>query len=547
MLEMKMIKDLPPRADAATSMSTPSARTAGMVETADSLSRKNRQNEQNGRKGHNRHLTSGHLLARNVIWNLLGTVAPLLVAIPALPRLIHAMGIDRFGLLTLAWVVIGYFSLFDFGFGRALTKLVAEKLGAGKTEEIPGLFWTSLALMLLFGSAGAVVMAVLSPWLVHSVLRIPAAIQTETLRAFYLLAGSLPVVISTTALRGFLEAHQRFGACSAVRIPLGIFTFAGPLLVLPFSAKLLPIVGVLALARLIACFVLWVLCVKADPSVKDRIAIRWNLAPELFHFGGWMTVTNIVSPMMVSLDRFLIGAVVSMSAVAYYSTPSEAVMKLLILPSAIVGVLFPAFSAGFAQDKKKTKLLFVRGVKYTFLALFPCILIVIVFAREGLTLWVGGAFAANGASVLRWLTIGVLFNGLAQIPFALVQGSGRPDITGKLHIVELPAYAFLVWLLVLRYGIEGAAIAWTARVTIDALILFGVSYTMLRTATQNLRRYLVPLASAILVLSVGALPMGFYTKVFYAGLSLFGFCFLTWFAFLDRSERLYARARIRAY
>src|SRR5437870_4492536 len=185
-------------------------------------------------------LTSGRLLAKNALWGLLGTVAPMLVAVPAVPRLIHAMGTDRFGVLTLAWVVIGYFSLFDFGFGRALTKLVAEELGAGQCKDIPGLFWTCLTLMLVFGCAGAAVMATLSPWMVNRVLRIPAAIQPETQRAFYILAASLPVVITSTALRGFLEAHQRFDVSTAVRIPLGIFTFGGPFLVLPFSVNLLP-------------------------------------------------------------------------------------------------------------------------------------------------------------------------------------------------------------------------------------------------------------------------------------------------------------------
>lgn len=498
-------------------------------------------------KHRNRYLTSGRLLAKNTLWNLLGTAAPLLVAVPAVPRLIHAMGTDRFGVLTLAWVVIGYFSLFDFGFGRALTKLVAEKLGAGKTGEVPALFWTSLVLMLLSGVLGAAVMAALSPWLVHSVLRIPAAIQAETLRAFYLLAASLPMVITTIALRGFLEAHQRFGACTAVRIPLGIFTFAGPSLVLPFSVNLLPIVGVLALARLVAGAVLWVLCVKTEPAVKHRIAIRWNLALALFHFGGWMTVTNFVSPLMASLDRFLIGAVVSVSAVAYYATPSEAITRLLIVPLAIVGVLFPAFSSGFAQDKVRTRLLFVRGVKYASLAIFPFLLVVIVFAREGLTLWAGAEFARQSTVVLQWLAIGVFFNGLAQIPFALVQGIGRPDITGKMHLLELPGYAMLLWVLVRRMGIEGAAMAWTARVVVDAVILFGLSYRILRTEPLNLRRFAVPIASALLLLTLGSIPMSIYVKVSFTALTLLAFAFITWFALLDPTERLYARTRIRAY
>ncbi|HIB84841.1 MAG TPA: flippase, partial [Chromatiaceae bacterium] len=152
--------------------------------------------------------TSGRRLARNVLWNLLGTGAPLLVAIVAIPILIDGLGTARFGVLTLAWMVVGYFSLFDLGLGRALTKLVAEKLGKGLDDEIPALIWTAISLMTVLGVLGAVVVAALSPWLVVGVLKIPLDLQPETLTAFYLLAASIPIVIGTTGLRGILEAHQ---------------------------------------------------------------------------------------------------------------------------------------------------------------------------------------------------------------------------------------------------------------------------------------------------------------------------------------------------
>ena len=66
------------------------------------------------------------------------------VAVVAIPSLIRVLGVPRFGVLSLAWTVIGYFSLFDLGMGRALTKLVADKLGAQQEHAIPGLAWTSL-------------------------------------------------------------------------------------------------------------------------------------------------------------------------------------------------------------------------------------------------------------------------------------------------------------------------------------------------------------------------------------------------------------------
>ena len=69
---------------------------------------------------------------------------PLLVAIVVIPMLIKGMGLERFGVLTIAWMVVGYFSLFDFGLGRALTKLVADKLGKGQNNAIPSLIWIAM-------------------------------------------------------------------------------------------------------------------------------------------------------------------------------------------------------------------------------------------------------------------------------------------------------------------------------------------------------------------------------------------------------------------
>ena len=88
-----------------------------------------------------------------------------------------------------------------------------------------------------------------------------------------------------------------------------------------------------------------------------------------------MTVSNIVSPLMVTLDRFLIGALVSVTAVAYYATPYEVITKLSLIPGALMGVMFPAFSTGFAKDRERTALLFSRSVKSLFLVLFPIMLL----------------------------------------------------------------------------------------------------------------------------------------------------------------------------
>jgi len=485
-------------------------------------------------------LTGGRLLALNTFWNLVGTGAPMLVAVVCIPVLIRGLGKDRFGVLTLAWALIGYASLLDLGLGRALTQLVAQKLATDQEQEIPRLVWTSLLLMLILGLFGTAVVCLASPWLVHHALNVPVELQKETLYLFYLMGISIPVVISTAGLRGLLEAHQRFGLTAALRVPMGVFTFAGPLLALPISKSLVPVVATLVLGRILAWGAHLILCLRVLPDLRRTVAWDRSSIGPLLRFGGWMTVSNAISPLMVTLDRFLIGALVSMAAVAYYATPYEVVTKFWLIPNALMGVMFPAFSASFARERSRTTVLFGRSLKTLFLVLFPIMLCSVALSQEGLSLWLGSDFARHSFRVFQWVAIGVFINSLAQVPFYLLLGVGRPDITAKLHFIELPLYLFSLWWLIGRYGIEGAAIAWTARVAIDAFLLFALSRPFLapKGATNAKRMWTALLAAtALLNLVLAALIHGTIAKGMFLSGTILLFVTVMWFQVLSPEER----------
>lgn len=482
-------------------------------------------------------LTSGRQLARNVVWNLLGTGAPFLVAIIAIPVLIEGMGTERFGVLTIAWMVVGYFSLFDLGLGRALTKLVAEKIGKRKQSEIPSLIWTAMLLMSVLGVFGGVTVAILSPWLVGDVLKIPTELQRETLMAFYLLAASIPIVINSTGMRGVLEAHQCFGMVNSVRIPLGIMTFLGPLIVLPFSNSLFPIVFMLVIVRLISLVVYVIQCLSILPNMRGSFSVSTIVIKPLIKFGGWMTITNIVGPLMVYMDRFLIGSVVTMTAVAYYTTPYEVVTKLGIVSGALMGVMFPAFASSFAQNRERAVYLFRRTVSYIFILLFPLVLFIITFAHDFLLLWLNVEFADNSTSVFQLLAIGVFVNSQASVPFAIMQSIGRPDLTAKLHLIELPFYLLLLWYLLDLYGILGVAIAWVLRVIVDAVCLFSMTYHFLSLDVQYLARLVLMMVICLTVFVFGIVIQGVFYKILLLLITLTAFSAGVWFCILSSNEK----------
>jgi O-antigen/teichoic acid export membrane protein len=494
------------------------------------------------------HLTSGRLLARNTLWNIVGQLLPMAVGVVAIPPLVRVLGLDRFGLLSLAWIVIGYFSLFDLGMGRALTKLVADKLADNQEQSIPALIWTSLLLLLLLGVAGGLLTLSLSHWLIHTALKVPAELYAETQVAFKLLAASIPVVTVTSGLRGVLEAQQRFAILNFIRIPTSIFSFVGPLIVLPFSNSLVPVIVILIGGRLIGCAAHLGACLYYMPGLRHSLDFERAVILPVVRFGGWMTVSNIISPIMAYLDRFLIGGLLSVGAVAYYTAPFELVARMTFVSQAVTSVLFPAFAVTLIQDSERTALLFTRGVKYTFLALFPVVLIAITFAPEVLRFWLGPAFAQNSQWVLRLLALGVLFNSLAGVAFTLIQSAGRPDLTAKLHLLELPMYLIAVWALTRRFGITGTAMAWTGRVILDALLLFYFAPRMVRHKARTLHKFAVLVLGGVAVLCGATIPTALVAKVAFVLLALVGLGFATWFWVMAAEERSLAmqfRWRVR--
>ena len=254
-----------------------------------------------------------------------------------------------------------------------------------------------------------------------------------------------------------------------------------------------------------------------------------------------MTVSNVVGPLMVTLDRFLIGSLLSVSAVAYYATPYEVITKLWLIPGALLGVMFPAFSTSFVQDRNRMARLFGRSVKYLLLVLFPMALLAVVLAQDGLKLWLGAEFAQHSVRVLQWLAVGVFINSLAYVPFAMVQGVGRPDLTAKVHLIEVPAYLAALWWLTKTHGIEGAAIAWTARTSVDALVLFVLARRFLPARVAFSPQTILLVVLALASLAIATVLQGLVLKGVFLLLTILSFSLCAWFLVLSPEERKLAQ------
>jgi O-antigen/teichoic acid export membrane protein len=487
---------------------------------------------------------SGSKLASNTLLNLIGQSVPLLLAVIAMPFIVRGLGTERFGLLTLTWVVLGYFTVFDLGLGRATTKYVAEALGKGEETQVPKIIWTAVTVQAIMGFIGAIVLLGITDLLVDRVLNIPPELMGEARSTFHLLALSIPVVLIASSFSGALEAAQRFDLINAVRIPTSILTYLLPLVGLSLGLGLPGIVALIVLARLGALVAFMSMNLRMR-SELGKYSISYTMLYHLFTYGGWVTVSSVIGPILAYLDRFLIGSLLTISAVAYYTAPYEAVTRLWIISVSLTMTLFPAFSA-LEREKNSQRLgtFFARSVKYVLLTTGPSVVVIWLFAREMLEIWLGADFALESTMALQILAVGVLINSLANTPFTLLQGVGRPDLPAKFHLIELPVYIGVAWILVSHYGISGAACAWTLRVAVDALLLFAAAFKVCGFPQRLLATNGTMLAGAsIVTLAVagyGLRTVASALTIYFQSLLILGllvlFALISWNRVLDDSD-----------
>lgn len=401
-------------------------------------------------------------LIRNSAWNLAGFAIPVLFAIPAIGFLARALGVEKFGIFTLAYAVVGYASIFDAGLSRAVIRAVAMN-SSDEPKLIKILGASTIAVIGL--SVVAAIILFLSANKLPEVLSISAEAQADAALGFKLLSLVIVPYLLSTVWFSYLEGESEFRKLNVLKTVTGISISVCPVLGVLYEPTFTAAVLGLLLGRVFTALIAY--CYGLGKYRKSIFLMDIKTLKELLSFGGWITVSNVLSPVMVYFDRFFISSVVGAQSVAFYTAPAEAIARLLVVPMAVAKVIFPKLSARHADAHTQTVLAYKLLSAFSLLlAIFVC-----VFAKEIMFYWMGPSYIGDSVLVLQILAVGFVFNAIAQIPFAQVQAAGYSKVTAFIHLVEVAPYLLLLYWLVHVYSYIGAAIAWSIRVCVDLMLL----------------------------------------------------------------------------
>jgi O-antigen/teichoic acid export membrane protein len=404
-------------------------------------------------------------LLRNVSYNLIGSVVPIVVTVFTIPIYIHMLGDARYGLVSLIWLTFGYFGIFDLGLSRAVAYRLAS-LRSQALELRTSIFFTACCLNVVLGLSSALAFYLCAGPLARH-LTTDGAMQAEVLQALPLVAAFFPVGLLGGTFGGCLQADERFlelnlqqsvGAALFQCLPLAFMALAGTSL---HSAILGAVI-----ARTISVAWMGTSCLRWARSA-GLPKIQLSHVGELFRYGGWITVSDVISPILNGLDQMLIGLRLGSAATAHYSVPFSMATKSLIIPGALCRAIFPRLSRATPQEARHLLKRLTPAVAGTMaLMCVPGILL----ADAMLRFWIGDEFASLSHTSTSILLLGMWINGIAYLPFTYLQTQGRPDLIAKIHAIELLPFVVLLLALIAAFGLNGAAAAWCIRIAIDAIL-----------------------------------------------------------------------------
>jgi O-antigen/teichoic acid export membrane protein len=431
-------------------------------------------------------------IVRHTSYNVVGALIPVAISLITIPLYVQAIGLDRYGVLALCWLLVGYFAFFDFGLGQAATQQIAAH-SSSKAAVRSRIFWSGFGLAFGLAVIAALVFVPISRLVLPIVSGEHWPLRQETLAALPLLLFAVPMGILQSFLTGALEGRQEFFKVNVLVTAGAVLTTVAPLLTAYYVGNSLELLIKASLATRFALLIgLLLASIRAiplhfpgEPNVREL--------SRLLGFGAWAMVSNIVGPILTVFDRFVIGALAGAAAVGLYVIPFNLVSQVIVLPAALARALYPKVAA---MDERQSKEMSETALRLLSSILTPTTLALALLLGPFLELWLGKEIGSAAAPIAYLLLFGLWANSLARIAMARLHALGRPKYGAIAHIAELLPYGVILYFALKAWGVVGAAVAWSARAFVDAIIL-GAGNRFDTRLMLSLTKQAIPILASI--------------------------------------------------
>lgn len=437
---------------------------------------------------------------KNSAWSFFGYIFPTFFAIVITPIFVFKLGVADYGIFVLLNTIMGMLLIADLGLGTAVVKYAAQYHGQNDEAGLRRLIGSATTLFFVFGLMGFLVYVAIGLWFLpffHLGIS-----EKSYLLLIFTLGGILFFVNSFSMLFFYLpKALQRYD----VGIKIGLWQMIGfnlvsvIFLLLGFRLATVLIINIAATTiALIACYKQ---IRELMPNIPFVFSWEFQEIKKCYRFGFAAFVTNISNSALGQFDRLFIPVYLSAAELSYYSLPGNVALKVNGIAGSLTAVLFPMVSAlGNISDPNQIPEMYKRVMRNMFVLIAAMCIPIIFLAHKMLLYWLGSVFADRGSEVLVILTVTNAFLAVYSILLNFLFGMGKVRFLTQMAVVMAVVNIALLFWLVPRYGILGAAWAYLGAMAPVIYAMFWVEKRIIKI--KHSAKFYLPLLAKITIVGV---------------------------------------------
>jgi O-antigen/teichoic acid export membrane protein len=402
----------------------------------------------------------------NVMANLAGRVCTSLLGFAFVPLYIRFMGMEAYGLIGFFVSLQAIFTLLDAGFSTSINREMA-RLDSDE-EARRGARTLLRTLEIVYWSIGVAIGAVVAlgsefiavHWLQRQAMsteQATAAIQLMALTATL----RWPVAIYLGALMGL----RRHLPPNVVLMLGSVLQGGGAVLVLWLvSPTIKAFFAWQAVAAGVQTIAMAALTWRSLRLAQDKPRFRFDALKPLFGFSAGVMGITLLSIILTQSDKFLLSKLLTLEQFGYYALAGAIGGIFITMGGAVQGAIFPSLTHAVANgDEPALALLYHRSCEVVSLTVIPAGAVVVFFAPELLTLYLGDPKVVDSSALLvRMLVSGNVVLALMMAPFALQLAFGWTKLSFYKNLIATAVLIPTLYFATARYGAPGAAAVWIA-------------------------------------------------------------------------------------
>jgi O-antigen/teichoic acid export membrane protein len=355
----------------------------------------------------------------------------IVVALVSVPLTVHYLGTEQYGLWVTITSVSALLGFADLGLSNGLMNAVSDAHGREDREAARTYLSSAVAMLVVVALLLGVVFVLvypLIPW--ERVFNVSSASASDVagpgfavLVAITLVGIPLGVVSSTQL--GYQEGYRN-GAWQAAG---AVFSLVGLMIAVAGEVSLPWLVLAIGSGPLLATTLNGVDLLRRRPWLSPRLrSATWAAAKWLLRLGLLFFVLQLASIIAYQTDYIVIAQILGVSEVTTYAIPMKLFMTIPMLLGFGLLPLWPAYREALTRrDLSWIRHTLVRSLQVTAAVSIPLSLVLVVFGRPLIDLWVGedvvpttGLLVALGLWVVVYslsVAIAMFLNGANVIGF----------------------------------------------------------------------------------------------------------------------------------